>query len=185
MIVSEALPNGAHIILEPVESTATVSIGFWFRHGSRDESWAERGCSHFVEHMLFKGTTRRSAYTIAQEIDRVGGFLNAFTEKEVTCYYCTLPHEQLELAIDVLSDMVFCSVFDEREIEKEKLVILNEIKTIEDSPDEQAHERYLMELWSGHPLSLGSSDSGSPFITRGLTRGAAVVIFFSMGTRST
>ncbi len=153
MIQSQVLPNGARIMLEPVDTTATASIGFWLLHGSRDESDDERGYSHFLEHMLFKGTERRSAYAIAQEIDRVGGFLNAFTEKEITCYYCTLPQEHIALALDVLSDMVFSSTLATSEIEKEKTVVFNEIRAADDSPDEKAHEQYLGQMWHVHPLS--------------------------------
>ena len=153
MILTEKLANGATLLLEPVDRTDTLCIGFWFLHGSRDEGSRERGYSHFLEHMLFKGTARRSALSIAQEIDRVGGIINAFTEKESTCVYTIIPKEQLRLAFDVLSDMTTGSLLDRDEMEKEKAVIANEIRSIEDSPEEKGHDRYLREMCGEHPIS--------------------------------
>ncbi|MGA2478174.1 MAG: pitrilysin family protein [Spirochaetia bacterium] len=153
MIISEKLASGATLLLEPVDRTDTLSIGFWFLHGSRDESPGERGFSHFLEHMLFKGTERRSALAIAQEIDRVGGIINAFTEKETTCVYAIIPREHLRLAFDVLTDMTIGSLLDASEMEKEKAVIVNEIRSVDDSPEEKGHDRYLREMWGEHPLS--------------------------------
>jgi predicted Zn-dependent peptidase len=153
VIFTERLANGATLLLEPVDRTDTICIGFWFLHGSRDEGDAERGYSHFLEHMLFKGTARRSALAIAQEIDRVGGIINAFTEKEVTCVYAIMPREHLRLAFDVLTDMTVGSLLDEGELEKEKAVIINEIRSVDDSPEEKGHDRYLREMWGEHPLS--------------------------------
>jgi predicted Zn-dependent peptidase len=147
------LDSGSPILLESVEHTDVFSIGLWQAHGSRDEGKLESGFTHFLEHMLFKGTERRSAFQIARDIERVGGYLNAFTEKEVTCFYCTLPAESAALAIDVLSDMYFCSVLDSGEIEKEKSVVINEIQTIEDNPEEKGHQMYIEGLWNGHALS--------------------------------
>lgn len=153
MIEQKKLENGAHILMEAVPHTRTVSIGFWFLHGSRDELPHEHGMSHFIEHMLFKGTKNRSAFSIVQAIDRVGGILNAFTEKEQTCFYCTLASEHLELAIDILSDMVFNSVFPIEEIEREKIVISNEISESEDVAEENAYELFLRNLWGDHSLA--------------------------------
>lgn len=153
MIFTEKLANGATLLLEPVDRTDTLCIGFWFLHGSRDEGESERGYSHFLEHMLFKGTARRSALTIAQEIDRVGGIINAFTEKEVTCVYVIIPREHLALAFDILTDMTTGSLLDAVELEKEKAVIVNEIRSVDDSPEEKGHDRYLREMWGDHPLS--------------------------------
>jgi predicted Zn-dependent peptidase len=147
------LASGARLLLDQVPTTDTVSIGFWLPHGSRDEKPEEKGLSHFMEHMLFKGTEKRNAFQIALEIDRVGGILNAFTEKEATCVYATLSSEHLSLAIDVLSDMVFCSVLDPGEIEKEKSVVVNEILSSKDSSEEMAHEAFLSCLWGDHPLA--------------------------------
>ncbi|MQY76673.1 MAG: hypothetical protein GH155_03500 [Spirochaeta sp.] len=153
MIHFRQLKNGTSAILETVENTDIVSVGFWYRHGSRDETASERGFAHFLEHMLFKGTEKRTAFQIAQVIDRVGGFLNAFTEKELTCLFCTLPREYIELAIEVITDMVNNSVLITEDIEKEKLVVISEIKSIEDNPEERAYELYLETMWKGHPLS--------------------------------
>jgi predicted Zn-dependent peptidase len=153
VILTETLANGAALLLEPVDRTDTICIGFWFLHGSRDESPRERGYSHFLEHMLFKGTARRSAFAIAQEIDRVGGIINAFTEKESTCIYAIMPKEHLRLAFDVLSDMITGSLLEETEMEKEKAVVVNEIGSADDSPEEKGHDRYLREMCGDHPLS--------------------------------
>ena len=153
MILTEKLANGATLLLEPVDRTDTLCIGFWFLRGSRDESSGERGHSHFLEHMLFKGTQKRSALSIAQEIDRVGGIINAFTEKELTCVYAIIPKEHLRLAFDVLSDMTTDSLLDSTEMEKEKTVIVNEIRSVEDSPEEKGHDRYLREMCGDHPIS--------------------------------
>jgi len=112
------LDSRAQVILEPVRYTDVVSVGLWNIHGSRDEAGGEAGFSHFLEHMLFKGTSRRNAFQIARDVERVGGVLNAFTEKEVVCCYCTLPAEQLDLAVDVLADMYFHSTLDQLELEK-------------------------------------------------------------------
>jgi predicted Zn-dependent peptidase len=153
LIQSIQLASGVRIILETVANTDVASIGLWQLSGSRDEGDREAGYTHFLEHMLFKGTDRRNAYQIAQEVERVGGYLNAFTEKEVTCYYCTLPGESIDLAVDVLTDMYFSSRLDDGELRKEKAVIVNEIKTIEDNPEEKGQQIYLESLWDGHPLS--------------------------------
>jgi predicted Zn-dependent peptidase len=153
VIHTEKLANGATLLLEPVDRTDTLCIGFWFLHGSRDESPTEKGYSHFLEHMLFKGTARRTSLSIAQEIDRVGGIINAFTEKETTCVYAIIPKEHLRLAFDVLSDMTTSSLLDGKEMEKEKEVIVNEIRSVDDSPEEKGHDRYLRDMWDGHPLA--------------------------------
>jgi predicted Zn-dependent peptidase len=153
VISTERLANGARLLLEPVDRTDTLCIGYWFLHGSRDERPGEEGYSHFLEHMLFKGTARRSALQIARDVDRVGGIINAFTEKESTCVYVILPKEHLRLAFDVLSDMTVNSLLDEGEMEKEKEVIVNEILSVDDSPEERGHEHYLRRMWGDHPLS--------------------------------
>ena len=153
MILQHSLTNGVRVLIESVEQTEVVSIGFWFLHGSRDESTEEKGYSHFLEHLLFKGTQTRTAFRIVQEIDRVGGILNAFTEKEQTCFYCTLAAQHLELAIQILSDMIFNSTFPEDEIEREKNVIINEIMETFDNPEELAYEHFLHTLWGDHPLA--------------------------------
>ena len=103
--------------------------------------------------MLFKGTSNRSAYDIAREIDRVGGSINAFTDKEITCYYCTLPAAHAELAVEVLSDMISHPTLSEDDITKEKIVVVNEMRASEDSPEELSYQYYLNKLWQSHPLS--------------------------------
>jgi predicted Zn-dependent peptidase len=153
LIQAAKLSGGARVILEPVDHTEALSVGFWQVYGSRDELETQAGFSHFLEHMVFKGTARRGAYQIAQAIDRVGGYLNAFTEKEVTCFYCTLPAEHADVAVDVLADMMQGAELDQEEIRKEKSVVVNEIKTVEDNPEEKGQQYYLERLWRGHPLS--------------------------------
>lgn len=153
MILTEKLANGATLLLEPVDRTDTLSIGIWFLTGSRDEGPTERGYSHFLEHMLFKGTAKRSSLDIAREIDRVGGIINAFTEKEVICIYAIIPREHFRLAFDILSDMTVGSLLDAAEMEKEKEVIINEIQSVDDSPEEKGHDRFLREMWGENPLS--------------------------------
>ena len=141
------------LLTDPVETTETVSVGVWVRVGSRDEGPLERGFAHFLEHMLFKGTSRRSALDIAKAVDRVGGSLNAFTEKEDTCYYCTVPSEWLGLAVDVLGDMITASVLATEELEREREIILNEIQALQDSPEELGHEYFLQGVFGDHPLA--------------------------------
>jgi predicted Zn-dependent peptidase len=153
LIQSIQLASGARVILETVANTDVASIGIWQLSGSRDEGQREAGYTHFLEHMLFKGTAKRSAYQIARAVERAGGYLNAFTEKEVTCFYCTLPGQSIDLAVDVLTDMYFSSLLDEKELQKEKAVVVNEIKTVEDNPEEKGQQIYLESLWNGHPLS--------------------------------
>jgi len=153
LINQSRLSQGTIVLSEKVDFTETVSIGFWLLTGSRDEDKTEQGLTHFLEHMVFKGSETRSAFLIAQEIDRVGGILNAFTEKEHTCFYCTLPSEYCNLAIDVISDMLFNPVFAPQELEKEKKVIISEIQSIDDSPEEIAYDSFLENLWAAHPLA--------------------------------
>ena len=153
MIEQGTLANGVTLLCEPVAATATCSIGFWYPNGSRDECAAERGYAHFLEHMLFKGTAQRSALDIAMQVDRVGGSINAFTDKETTCFYCTLPADHAALALDVLCDMVSAAALAEEEIAKEKVVVSNEIRAAEDAPDEQGYQLFLEGLWRSHPLA--------------------------------
>jgi len=148
-----ALPGGAKLLLERVGGTSSASIGFWYPYGSRDEAPAERGASHFCEHMMFKGTPSRSARDIAREIDRVGGYLNAFTERECVCFHCTVPSSAVPVALRVLCDMVLRSSFDEAEFDKEKGVIVSEIVSADDDPEEAAFDAYLGSAWPGHPIS--------------------------------
>ena len=156
------LPNGVRIITEEIAHVRSAALGIWVGAGSRDERKGYEGISHFIEHMFFKGTERRSARALAESLEAVGGQLNAFTTKEYTCYYAKILDVDLDLAIDVLSDMFFHSLYDEKEIEKEKNVIIEEIKMYEDSPDELIHDVFSEHVWNDHPLGkpiLGTEES--------------------------
>jgi predicted Zn-dependent peptidase len=156
------LANGVRIVTEEIEHVRSISIGLWVGAGSRDEEEGYEGISHFIEHMFFKGTARRTARELAESLEAVGGQLNAFTTKEYTCYYVKVLDEDLDLAIDVLSDMYFASLFNEEEIEKEKKVVLEEIKMYEDTPDELIHDLFAEFVWNEHPLGrsiLGTAES--------------------------
>ena len=162
MYQKTVLPNGVRVITEEIEHVRSVSVGLWVGAGSRDEVKGYEGISHFIEHMFFKGTAKRTARDLAESLEAVGGQLNAFTTKEYTCYYVKVLDEDLDLAIDVLSDMFFSSLFDEKEIEKEKNVVIEEIKMYEDSPDELIHDLFSEYVWNDHPLGrpiLGTVDS--------------------------
>ena len=139
--------------MDVVPGSEAVAVGFWSLTGSRDEEPDRAGYSHFVEHMVFKGTARRSAFDIARDIDRVGGAINAFTEKETVCVHATVPRAHLDLALDVVSDMVQAPALAPDEIEKEKVVVVNEIRGYLDSPEDCAFEAYSAGLWGGHPLA--------------------------------
>jgi predicted Zn-dependent peptidase len=160
--------NGIRVVTERVPYVQSVSLGIWVDTGGRDETDSTAGISHFIEHLLFKGTERRSAQAIAEELDAVGGQINAFTDKEYTCYYVKVLPEHVPLAQDVLADMLQNSVLDPEEIGREKNVILEEIKRHEDTPDELVHDLFAEILWPGHPL--GRSVIGRPGVIEGLTR---------------
>jgi predicted Zn-dependent peptidase len=146
------LANGLRVLTESMPAVRSASIGIWADVGSSLERHEQRGISHLVEHMLFKGTQRRSAREIAETMDGVGGSLNAFTDKEATCYYAKVIDRHVPLALDVLSDMFLHSVFDPQELAKEQKVVLEEIKMYEDSPDELIHDLFLQTMWSGSNL---------------------------------
>jgi predicted Zn-dependent peptidase len=152
MIVREVLGNGIRLLTEAMPHVRSVSIGVWLTRGSRHEPEAHAGMAHFVEHMLFKGTETRSAEDIAQEIDSIGGQLDAFTSKEYAGYYIKVLDEHVPRALDVLSDVVQHPAFDPDDIEREKKVILEEIKMVEDTPDDLVHELFTQSFWPGHPL---------------------------------
>jgi predicted Zn-dependent peptidase len=153
LIEPRALACGATALFERVEGTKAASIGLWFPFGSRVEGPLVRGATHFIEHMLFKGTSSRGARSIAQEIDRLGGYMNAFTERECVCLFCTLPGESLGTAIEVLCDMAFRSTFPEDEFEREKTVIVSEIMASMDDPEDVSFDGYLESAWPGSELS--------------------------------
>jgi predicted Zn-dependent peptidase len=140
-------------VSEKIPGVRSASLGIWVTVGSRHESLTDNGISHFIEHMAFKGTTTRSALDIAKTIERGGGYINAFTGKELTCFYVHVLDEQLPVAFDILSDILRNSVHDPLEIEKEKHVILDEIRDHEDMPDDLVHEHFVREVFPSHPLS--------------------------------
>lgn len=153
MVQSRLLACGARLLLDIVPGAEAVAVGLWSLAGSRDEEPDRAGYSHFIEHMVFKGTRRRTAFDIARDIDRVGGIINAFTEKETVCVHATVPRAHLDLAVDVVCDMILDSTFVAEEIEKEKTVVVNEIRGYLDSPEDCAFEAYAVGLWGGHPLA--------------------------------
>lgn len=156
------LDNGLRIVTEYIPYVKSVSIGVWVEAGSRKETLENNGVSHFIEHMLFKGTKNRTAKEIAESIDNIGGQINAFTSKECTCYYAKVLDSHIDVAIDVLSDMLFNSLFDEDEISKEKSVVYEEIKMYEDSPEDLVHDLLSQTIFNKNSLSLpilGSRES--------------------------
>jgi predicted Zn-dependent peptidase len=162
MIVRDALNNGIRLVTESMGHVRSVSLGVWLTRGSRHETDQDSGIAHFVEHMLFKGTATRSAEDIAQAVDSIGGQLDAFTAKEYASYYVKVLDEHLPLAVDILSDIVLRPAFHGVDIEREKKVILEEIKMVEDTPDDLVHELFTQAFWEGHPLGrpiLGTKDS--------------------------
>jgi predicted Zn-dependent peptidase len=167
MVVREVLDNGLRLITETMPQVRSVTIGVWLMRGSRHESDARSGIAHFVEHMLFKGTATRTAEDIAQAIDSIGGQLDAFTAKEYASYYIKVLDEHLPLAVDLLADIVLRPAFAAEEIEREKKVILEEIKMVEDTPDDLVHELFTQHFWEGHPL--GRPILGSPETVESLT----------------
>jgi predicted Zn-dependent peptidase len=146
------LPNGVRVISETMPHVRSVSVGIWVATGSRRESPERNGISHFIEHMLFKGTTSRSAIDIARSVDSIGGNLDAFTAKELVCYNTKVLDQHLSLAFDVLADLVLHPLFRPEDIEKEKGVILEEIKMEADSPDYLVQEIFSANFWKDHPL---------------------------------
>lgn len=148
------LENGVHIVSEELPYVKSFSLGFWFNVGSRDETKANNGISHFLEHMFFKGTKKRSAKKISEEIESVGGYLNAFTSKEHTCFYGRGLYNHLEKTFSVLSDMIQNSVFDENEVKKESRVVIDEMKDIEDSPEELIFDKFENAVYGNGKLGL-------------------------------
>jgi len=151
-IVRDVLDNGLRILTERMTQVRSISIGVWLTRGSRHETAELGGIAHFVEHMLFKGTASRSAEDIAQAIDSIGGQLDAFTAKEYASYYIKVLDEHLPLALDILSDIVLNPAFSPDDIEREKKVVVEEIKMVEDTPDDLVHELFTQGFWENHPL---------------------------------
>lgn len=162
MYRKSTLDNGIRVVSETVPKTRSVSIGVWVKVGSRQEPKELGGVSHFIEHLFFKGTRRRSAKDIAIEIDSLGGEMNAFTSQETTTYYVKVLDEHLAAAIDILADILMHSKFEAAEMEKERKVILEEIKGVEDTPDDYIHEMFNATVWPDNPLGrpiLGTKDT--------------------------
>ncbi|MBU6146346.1 MAG: insulinase family protein [Paenibacillaceae bacterium] len=155
------LSSGVRVVWEHIPTVRSAAIGIWIKSGSRHETPETNGISHFIEHMLFKGTTTRSAKDIANAFDGIGGQVNAFTAKEYTCYYAKVLDEHIDVAVDVLADMFFHSAFDPQELEKEKNVILEEIAMYEDTPDDLVHDLVAQATYDAHPLArpiLGTAE---------------------------
>lgn len=162
MITKHLCKNGVRIIHEFMPQVRSVSLGIWVQAGSNDELQEEAGLAHFIEHMLFKGTKTETAKSIAEQFDRMGGELNAFTSKEATCLHTTVLTEDAERALELLADMLFDSTFKEAEIAKEKSVILEEIAMCEDAPDDEVHEQLWKIMYPNHPIGkpvLGTRES--------------------------
>lgn len=162
----EVLPNGLTVITEEMQHIRSISIGIWMKTGSRDEDLPWNGISHFIEHMVFKGTKHRSAEQIARQVDSIGGNMDAFTAKECISFSIKVLDEHLPIALDVLSDLVLNPVFDAQDISRERGVILEEIKMDEDNPDYLVHEIFTQNFWKDHPLGrpiLGTRDTVKRF----------------------
>ena len=164
----EVLPNGLTVLTERMEHIRSVSIGIWLRTGSRHEDAPANGISHFLEHMVFKGTKTRTAEDIAREVDSIGGNMDAFTAKECICFNIKVLDEHLPLALELLSDLVLHPTFAEEEITRERGVILEEIKMDEDNPDYLVHEIFTQSFWKDHPL--GRPIAGTKETVRGFDR---------------
>jgi predicted Zn-dependent peptidase len=160
------LDGGIRLVTEAIPGARSVSVGVWIATGARHEERGESGLSHFTEHLLFKGTKRRTAREIALALEAVGGYLDAFTGREHTCYYARVLPEHMPRAVAVLADMLRNTLFRRDRIDREKGVVLEEIKTYEDTPDELIHDLFASEVWRGHPLGnpiLGSARSVRAF----------------------
>jgi predicted Zn-dependent peptidase len=154
MMCKSVLSNGVRVLSEPMPHMVSATIGIWVENGSRYEHEHQNGVSHFIEHLLFKGTKKRTAAQIAEAFDAVGGVLNAFTGKEYTCYYAKVLGADLKMATELLSDLFLESVFDPAEIDRERQVVLQEISQAEDTPDDFIHDLFNLHFWQGHPLAL-------------------------------
>lgn len=166
------LENGIRVVTERINYVRSISIGVWIDVGSRDEKNDEAGVSHFIEHMLFKGTKKRTAQEIASSLESVGGSLNAFTGREHTCYFARVLDEHTDTALDVLSDILKNPLFNPSHLEKERAVIISEIKELEDSPADLVHDLLMSSMWREN--SLGRPIIGSAESVQRLTRGKLV-----------
>jgi predicted Zn-dependent peptidase len=167
-IQKHVLPNGLVVITETMPHVRSVSVGIWIRNGSRREVPEENGLAHFIEHMVFKGTERRSAEAIAREMDSVGGMLDAFTSKEQICFNAKVLDEHLPIAFDVIADLVLRPLFDSEDVKKERQVVLEEIKMDLDNPEYLLHELFTSGFWPDHPL--GRPILGTPHTVKKFSR---------------
>ncbi|HEX2661476.1 MAG TPA: pitrilysin family protein [Candidatus Acidoferrum sp.] len=174
-IQKQVLPNGLVAITETMSHVRSVSVGLWVRNGSRREVPEENGLAHFIEHMVFKGTERRSAEAIAREMDSVGGMLDAFTSKEQICFNAKVLDEHLPIAFDVITDLVLRPKFDSEDVKKERKVVLEEIKMDLDNPEYLLHEIFTRGFWPGHPL--GRPILGTPETVKKFSRDALCTRF--------
>src|SRR5438552_12240814 len=166
MIVKEILPNGITLLTEAMPDVRSVAVGVWLKRGSRHATPIQSGISHFIEHMVFKGTKSRSAERIAAEVDSIGGHMDAFTAKEYASFHLKVLDRHLPLAVDILSDIVLNPLFDAGEMAKEKKVIFEEINMVEDTPDDLVMEQFTEAFWPDHPLGrpiLGTKRSVGRF----------------------
>lgn len=154
MYKKTVLSNGITVVTESIPYFSTVSLGIWWRAGSRYETPANNGISHFIEHTLFKGTASRSAYDIAREFDAIGGSINAFTGKEYTCLYARVLKKDMDFALDIISDMYKNSLFNGEDIEKEKYVVVQEIKMVDDTPEDSIYDMFNASYFMNHPLGM-------------------------------
>lgn len=174
-VEKSVLPNGVRVVTETMPGVHSVSIGVWIKAGSRHEREHECGVAHFLEHMLFKGTATRSACDIAMRIDSVGGLLNAFTTKEFTCFYVKVRKAHLGLAVDLLADIYFNSLFSRAEIDKERNVVVQEINMCRDTPDDYIQDLFYQGFYRNHPL--GTNILGELETVEGFTRDDIVGFF--------
>ncbi|PGL67983.1 pitrilysin family protein [Bacillus sp. AFS055030] len=166
MIVRHTCKNGVRVVIENISTVRSVALGVWIKTGSSNETPELNGVSHFLEHMFFKGTKTRNAKEIAESFDSIGGQVNAFTSKEYTCYYAKVLDTHADYALEVLGDMFFNSTFDEGELEKEKNVVLEEIKMYDDTPDDLVHDLLSKVMYETHPLGypiLGTEETLKSF----------------------
>ncbi len=165
-IHKSVLKNGVRIVTKWMPHIHSISMGVWVNVGARDETLAESGLSHFIEHMIFKGTEKRTSFQIAKEFDSIGGHTNAFTSAENTCYHAKVMDTHLDTMVDILSDIFLNSIFDEKEVENERAVILQEISMLEDSPDEYVHVLSGRNIWGKNSLGrliLGTRENVASF----------------------
>jgi len=174
-IAEHVLDNGVRVVAEHIPWVRSTALGVYIRTGAAYEGASRHGLSHCIEHMLFKGTARRSAEQIAHVIDGVGGVLNAYTEHEYTCVYAQVVTDHAELAVDIIADMLGESLFDDAEYQREKQVLIEEIKKADDTPDDRVHDLFAETIWPDHPL--GQSVIGREEVVRALARDAVVQFF--------